>query len=140
MIARLEYGDKGENPRYIVTNLTADAASLYDDLYCARGEMENRIKEVQLGLFADRTSCHYFNANQFRLLLSSLAYVLIERRRTLALSGTEFARLQATSLLAKLLKIGAMIVRNTRRVRVMLSSAYPYQAIFAHAAHVLCSP
>jgi hypothetical protein len=140
VIARLEHADKGDNPRYIVTNLTGDAGTLYDQLYCARGEAENRIKEAQLGLFADRTSCHYFAANQFRLLLSSLAYMLVERLRALALTGTEFARLQATTLRAKLLKIGAVILRNTRRVRVMLSSAYPYQDIFRRAAIALRSP
>jgi Transposase DDE domain group 1 len=140
VIARLEHMEKGDNPRYIVTNLEGDARSVYEKLYCARGEMENRIKEAQLGLFADRTSCQYFAANQFRLLLASLAYILTERLRTLALTATEFARLQATSLRAKLLKIGAVILRNTRRVRVMLSSAFPYQAIFIAAARALDSP
>lgn len=140
VIARLEHSDKGDNPRYIVTNLEGVAAELYDRLYCARGEMENRIKEAQLGLFADRTSCQHFVANQFRLLLSSLAYVLTERLRALALSRTEFARLQATTLRAKLLKIGAVIVRNTRRVRVMLSSAFPHQDIYIAAVRALDSP
>jgi len=140
VIARLEHMAQGDNPRYIVTNLQGDARGLYEDIYCARGEMENRIKEAQLGLFADRTSCHYFAANQFRLLLSSLAYILIERLRTLALRGTEFARMQATTLRGKLLKIGAVIVRNTRRVRVMLSCAFPYQAIFLAAAGALDAP
>jgi len=140
VIARLEHSDQGDNPRYIVTNLEGAGAALYDDLYCGRGEMENRIKEAQLGLFADRTSCHHFVTNQFRLLLSSLAYVLVERLRALALAGTEFARLQATTLRTKLFKIGAVIVRNTRRVRVMLSSAYPYQEIFRRAALALRSP
>jgi len=140
VIARLEYTDQGDNPRYIVTNLEGEGAALYDQLYCARGEMENRIKEAQLGLFADRTSCHYFIANQFRLLLSSVAYILVERLRALGLAGTEFARLQAGTLRAKLLKIGAVIIRNTRRVRVLLSSAFPYQDIFRHAARALRSP
>ena len=140
MITRLEHADKGDNPRFIVTNLRGAPEALYDTLYCARGEMENRIKEAQLGLFADRTSCHYLAANQFRLLLSSLAYILIERLRALALSGTEFARLQATTLRLKLLKIGAVIIRNSRRVRVLLSSAFPYQGIFAHALRALESP
>ena len=81
--------------------------------------MENRIKEAQLGLFADRTSCHHIVTNQFRLLLSSLANVLVERLRALAFAGTEFARLQATTLRAKLFNIGAVIVRDPRRVRVM---------------------
>jgi len=140
VIARLEHMEKGDNPRYIVTNLEGDARSVYEEVYGARGEMENRIKEAQLGLFADRTSCQYFAANQFRLLLSSLAYILTERLRTLALAGTEFARLQATTLRAKLLKIGAVILRNTRRVRVMLSAAFPYQAIYLAAARALDSP
>jgi hypothetical protein len=139
VIARLEYGEQGDNPRYIVSNLDRDAATLYDGLYCARGEMENRIKEAQLGLFADRTSCHYFAANQFRLLLASFAYILMERLRNLALAGTDFARLQASTLRVKLLKIGAVILRNTRRVRVLLSSAYPYQSIYAHALHAIDS-
>jgi hypothetical protein len=140
VIARLEHADKGDNPRYIVTNLEGPPAELYEKLYCARGEMENRIKEAQLGLFADRTSCQHFAANQFRLLLSSLAYILTERLRALGLAGTEFARLQATTLRAKLLKIGAVIVRNTRRVRVMLSSAFPHQGIFIAAARALDAP
>jgi len=140
VIARLEHTDKGDNPRYIVTNLEEAPAALYERCYCARGEMENRIKEAQLGLFADRTSCQHFAANQFRLLLSSLAYILTERLRALALAGTEFARLQATTLRAKLLKLGAVIVRNTRRVRVMLSSAFPHQQVFLAAAQALDSP
>jgi hypothetical protein len=139
VIARLECGDQGDNPRYIVSNLDRDGATLYDTVYCARGEMENRIKEAQLGLFADRTSCHYFVANQFRLLLASLAYILMERLRNLALIGTEFARLQTGTLRNKLLKIGAVIVRNTRRVRVLLSSAYPHQAIYAQALQAIDS-
>jgi hypothetical protein len=140
VIARLEHMEKGDNPRYIVANLEGEARFVYEKVYCARGEMENRIKEAQLGLFADRTSCQYFAANQFRLLLSSLAYILTERLRTIALAGTEFARLQASTLRAKLLKIGAVILRNTRRVRVMLSSAFPYQAIYLAAARALDSP
>lgn len=140
VIARLEHSEKGDNPRYIVSNLSGEGQVLYEQLYCARGEMENRIKEMQLGLFADRTSCHYFAANQFRVLLASFAYVLFERLRALALSGTEWARLQAATLRSKLLKIGAVIVRNTRRVRVLLSSGYPYQALFTHAAAALRSP
>jgi hypothetical protein len=139
VIARLEHGEKGDNPRYILSNLDGEAGALYDTLYCARGEMENRIKEAQLGLFADRTSCHYFVANQFRLLLASLAYILMERLRNLALAGTEFARLQTSTLRVKLLKIGAVILRNTRRVRVLLSSAFPHQTLFVHALRVLNS-
>ncbi len=130
VIARLEHGPKGANPRFLVTNLQGRARTLYEDLYCARGEMENRIKEQQLGLFADRTSCHRWWPNQFRLLLAALAYGLIEAIRRLALKGTELARAQATTLRLKLLRLGAVIVRNTRRVRFHLSSAYPYQSLF----------
>ncbi len=134
VIAKLEVTDKGPNPRFIVTNLAGDKQRLYDDLYCARGDMENRIKEQQLGLFADRTSAHYWWANQFRLLLSSLAYVLMEAIRRLALKGTELARAQMTTIRLKLFKIGAVIIRNTRRIRFLLSSTYPYQALFFQVA------
>jgi len=131
VIAKLEVTDKGRNPRFIITNLEGDKQVLYDDLYCARGDMENRIKEQQMGLFADRTSAHYWWANQFRLLLSSLAYVLMEGIRRLGLKGTELARAQVGTIRLKLLKIGAVILRNTRRIRFLLSSAYPYQDLFA---------
>ena len=134
MIARLEHGPKGANPRYIVTNLKGDAQELYEKLYCARGDMENRIKEQQLDLFADRTSCHGWWANQFRLLLSSMAYTLLETIRRIALKGTEMARAQAGTIRLKLLKIGAVITRNSRRVRFLLSSACPHQELFARAA------
>ena len=131
VIAKLEVTDKGRNPRFIITNLEGDKQVLYDDLYCARGDMENRIKEQQMGLFADRTSAHYWWANQFRLLLSSLAYVLMEGIRRLGLKGTELARAQVGTIRLKLLKIGAVILRNTRRIRFLLSTAYPYQDLFA---------
>jgi hypothetical protein len=137
VIARIEHGAKGSNPRYVVTNLEGAARDLYEKLYCARGEMENRIKEQQLDLFADRTSCHRWWANQFRLLLASLAYRLIEAIRRLALAGTELARAQAGTIRLKLLKIGAVILRNTRRVRFLLASACPYQALFRLAAQRL---
>jgi hypothetical protein len=134
VIAKIEHGPKGPNPRFIVTNLEEDPERLYTEVYCARGDMENRIKEQQLGLFADRTSCHAWWSNQFRLLLSSLAYVLMETIRRLALKGTELARAQVTTLRLKLLKVGAVILRNTRRVRFLLSSAYPHQELFRLAA------
>ncbi len=134
VIVKAEHNAKGSNPRYLVTNLTADAKYLYDRLYCARGEMENRIKEQQLDLFADRTSCHAWWPNQFRLLLSSLAYTLLEAIRRLALTGTELAHAYVGTIRLKLLKIGAVITRNTRRIRFLLSTAYPYQALFAHVA------
>jgi hypothetical protein len=139
VLVKAEQTDKGSNPRFVVTNLAGAAQALYDEVYCARGEMENRIKEQQLGLFADRTSCHGWWANQFRLLLSSCAYVLLERLRTLALAGTELARAQVTTIRLKLLKIGAVVLRNTRKVRLLLSSSYPYQAIFGQAVKALGS-
>ena len=134
VIARLEHGPKGANPRYIVTNLDGGAQELYEKLYCARGDMENRIKEQQLDLFADRTSCHKWWPNQFRLLLSSLAYSLIETIRRIGLAGTEMARAQAGTIRLKLLRIGAVILRNSRRVRFHLSGACPDKALFMLAA------
>jgi hypothetical protein len=134
VIAKIEHTDKGSNPRYVVTNLSGDGKVLYEKLYCARGEMENRIKEQQLDLFADRTSCHRWWPNQFRLLLSSLAYMLLEAIRRLALQGTELANAYVGTLRLKLLKVGAVILRNTRRIRFLLSSAYPRQRLFLQVA------
>jgi hypothetical protein len=134
VIVKAEHTDRGSNPRFVVTNLEREPQPLYDEIYCARGEMENRIKEQQLGLFSDRTSCHDWWANQFRLLLSSCAYVLLEAVRRLGLAGTELARAQAGTIRLKLLKVGAVVLRNTRRVRLLLSSSYPYQNIFAQVA------
>lgn len=131
VIVKAEHTGKGSNPRYVVTNLQGEPKKLYDTLYCARGDMENRIKEQQLDLFSGRTSCHEWWANQFRLLLSSLAYTLMEAIRRLALKGTELSKAQCGTIRLKLLKIGAVIVRNTRRVRFMFSSAYPYQKLFS---------
>lgn len=130
VIAKLEITAQGRNPRFVVTNLNGGAQALYDQVYCARGDMENRIKEQQLGLFADRTSAHHWWANLFRLLLSSLAYVLMETIRRLALHDTELAHAQVGTLRLKLLKVGAVIIRNTRRIRFLLASAYPYQHLF----------
>jgi len=134
VIAKIEYTDKGPNPRYVVTNLEGEAPALYERLYCARGDMENRIKEQQLDLFADRTSCQRWWPNQFRLLLSSLAYTLLEALRRLALQGTELANAYVGTLRLKLLKIGAVVMKNTRRIRLLLSSACPYQELFFHVA------
>jgi len=130
VIAKIEHMDKGANPRYVVTNLDGEAQALYEELYCARGEMENRIKEQQLDLFADRTSCQRWWPNQFRLLLSSLAYTLLEAIRRLALKGTELAQAYVGTIRLKLLKIGAVIIQNSRRIRFLLSSHYPYQPLF----------
>jgi Transposase DDE domain group 1 len=126
VIVKAEHSALGSNPRFVLTSLAGEAQSLYDDVYCARGEMENRIKEQQLGLFADRTSCHGWWANQLRLLLSSAAYVLLETIRRLGLAGSELCQAQVGTIRLRLLKIGTVIVRNTRRIRLLLSSAYPY--------------
>jgi hypothetical protein len=131
VIAKAEHTALGPNPRFVVTSLSGDAQNLYDKIYCARGEMENRIKEQQLGLFADRTSCQNWWANQFRLLLSSSAYVLLETIRRVGLAGTELARAQVSTIRLKILKIGTVILRNTRRIRLLFTSAYPYQPIFS---------
>jgi hypothetical protein len=140
VITRLEWGDQGHNPRFIVTNLDGDAATLYDGVYCQRGEAENRIKEAQVGLFATRTSCHVFAANQLRVLLAALGYVLIERLRALALQGTALATAQVDTLRIKLLKVAAVVTRNTRRIRLYLASSWPSAPVFAQAMSVLRSP
>jgi hypothetical protein len=137
VLHKAEHNSQGDNPRFVVTSLSGEPQALYDEVYCARGEMENRIKEQQLGLFAGRTSCHHFVANQFRLLLSSFAYVLIETLRRLALAGTELARAQASSIRTKLLKVGAVVMTSVRRIVLRLSSAYPLKALFEQAARRL---
>ena len=130
VIVKAEHNKQGSNPRYVVTNLKGRAQHLYDEVYCARGNMENRIKEQQLDLFSDRTSCHKWWPNQFRLLLSSLACILVETIRRLALRGTELAESQCGTIRLKLFKIGASVLRNTRRIYFHFSSAYPYQHLF----------
>ncbi len=140
VITRLEYGTQGNNPRYVVTNLQGDPKALYDDLYCQRGEAENRIKEAQVGLFATRTSCQHLQGNQLRVLLAALGYVLIERLRALALQGTALAHAQVDTLRIKLLKVAAVITRNTRRIRLYLDSHWPSADIFTHAVNQLRSP
>lgn len=137
VITKAEHSHQGENTRFVTTSLPGSGRDLYDRLYCARGDMENRIKEQQLGLFADRTSCHKWWPNQFRLLLSSMAYVLMQHLREQALAGTHMARAQCTTIRLKLLKIGAVITRNTRRFKVALPSAFPYQKTFRIAARRL---
>ena len=140
VITRLECGPQGTNPRYVVTNLSGDPQALYDHLYCQRGEAENRIKEAQVGLFATRTSCQHFHSNQLRVLLAALGYVLIERLRALALQGTTLANAQVDTLRIKLLKLAAVVTRNTRRIRLYLASNWPSADIFAHAMSQLRSP
>lgn len=147
VITRLEFGEQGNNPRFVVTNLThaaypeyADPQVLYDDLYCQRGEAENRIKEAQLDLFGTRASASRFVTNQFRLLIAALAYTLMVRLRQLALADTDLAFASAATIRVRLLKIGAAILRNTRRVRVMMASHHPLRALFALAAARLAAP
>jgi hypothetical protein len=137
VIARLEHDDRGANPRFIVTSLQGDAQALYEQLYCARGEAENRIKEAQIDLFGRRASCHKFAANQLRLLLAALAYTLMINLRRLALKGTELERACTDTIRTKLLKIGAAVVRNTRRVRLLLASSHPMKHVFLSAAQAL---
>jgi hypothetical protein len=133
VIAKAEHNAQGANPRFVVTNVPGDPQELYEDVYCQRGEMENRIKEQQLGLFADRTSCHRFPANQFRLLLSSAAYVLVQALRREALAGTELARAQVGTIRLKLLKVAARVMVTARRVVFHLASSYPYRAVYCEA-------
>ncbi|MFI5107163.1 MAG: IS1380 family transposase, partial [Terriglobales bacterium] len=137
VVTRLEYGSQGNNPRFVVTNLDIPAVELYDSLYCKRGEAENRIKETQLDLFGTRASCHAFYANWLRMMFAALAYTLMQRLREIALEGTELANATSATIRVRLLKIGAAIVRNTRRVRIMLASHHPLRHAFLIAARAL---
>ena len=133
VIGKAECLEKGFNPRFIVTSLDPDnnpGQELYERDYCARGEMENRIKEQQLYLFGDRTSAHSFRANQLRLWFSSLAYVLLESLRRLGLKGTKLAKARCDTIRLKLLKIGARVKVTARRIWARLASGYPYQELF----------
>jgi len=141
VVAKAEHLEKGENPRFVVSSLTAEewlAPALYEELYCARGEMENRIKE-QLMLFADRTSTAYLRSNQLRLYFSSVAYVLLQMLRRLGLAGTELAKAQCATIRLKLLKIGALIRISVRKVWVSLAGGYPYVALFQQVHEKLCA-
>ena len=134
VIGKAEYLPKGPNPRFIVTNLSprrAAAKRLYEKLYCARGDMENRIKEQQLGLFADRTSTATMRANQLRLYFASFAYVLMHGLRRLGTEHTEFARAQCTTLRLKLLKVGVRLNITVRKIWLSYAQSYPYADSFA---------
>jgi len=136
VIAKAEHLAKGPNPRFIVTHLPEDYAppkDVYERLYCARGEMENRIKEQQLDLFADRTSAQTMRANQLRLWFSSFAYVLMSALRRRALNGTRMAKATCGTIRLKLLKIGAQVHISVRRFLIRLASACPYQDVFQEA-------
>ncbi len=147
VVAKAEHLATGEdgksNPRFVVTSLAAealDARALYEDLYCARGEMENRIKEQQLMLFADRTSAATMRANQLRLYCSGIAYLLLHALRRLALAGTALARAQCQTIRLTLLKIGARVRITVRHVWLALASGCPHAALFArvHATLLRC--
>ncbi len=140
VVAKAEHLEKGSNPRFVVTSLDLKKhypRAIYEELYCARGDMENRIKEQQLCLFADRTSTHWMRSNQFRLWLSSVAYMLLNALRRFGLKGTEMARAMCDSIRLKLLKIGALVRISVRRVLVSMASGYPWQDSFSKAVNNL---
>jgi hypothetical protein len=140
VVAKAEHLEKGENPRFVVTSLSAEqwpAQVLYEEHYCARGDMENRIKE-QLMLFSDRTSTHYLRSNQLRLYFSSIAYALLQMLRRLGLEGTELAKAQCSTIRLKLLKIGAVIRITIRKVWISLAEGYPSVTLFRQVYEKLC--
>jgi hypothetical protein len=140
VIGKAEYLAKGANPRFVVTSLSVeefDPQALYEQQYCARGEMENRIKEQQLDLFADRTSAETLRANQLRLWFSSVAYLLLHELRQWALAGTDWAKAQCATIRTKLLKIGAQVRLSVRRILVSLASGFPSEPLFFEAYEAL---
>jgi len=142
VIAKAEWTQDKANPRFIVTSLSqakGDARHLYEKVYCARGEMENRIKECQLDLFADRTSTATFSANQLRLWFAAMAYVLIDSLRRIALPGTDLAQATCATIRRKLFKIGALVTISVRRIKLAMASGCPYQTVFAQAHRALAA-
>jgi hypothetical protein len=140
VIAKAEWTKGEANPRFIVTSLTAadgDGRRLYEEIYCARGEMENRIKECQMDLFADRTSAATMKANQLRLWFASMAYVLLEGLRRIALQATDLADASCGTIRRKLFKIGALVTISVRRIKLAMASGCPYKAAFATAHRAL---
>lgn len=141
IIAKAEWTHEEANPRFLVTSLhwtDGDARKLYEDIYCQRGEMENRIKECQTDMFAGRTSAATMRANQLRLWFAAFAYMLVASLRRIGLAGTELARATCGTIRLKLLKIGALITISVRRVKVAFASSCPSQAAFAIAHERLC--
>lgn len=132
VIVKAEHTDQGSNPRFVVSSLEHDDQYVYEDIYCARGESENRIKE-QLMLFADRTSSSRWWANQWRLLLSGLAYILMHSVRRIGFEGTQFAKAQCHTIRLKFIKIGALIERTKSRVKIRMPSGYPNKEVFINA-------
>ena len=138
VVAKAEHLPKGSNPRFVVTSRSAaeiDARTLYEQVYCARGEIENRLKEQQLDLFAGRTSAATMRANQLRLWFASFAYVLLEALRRIALRFTQFADATCGTIRLRLLKIGAQVRRSVRRIKVAMASACPFQTEY-HLAYL----
>lgn len=143
VVGKAEYLPKGENPRFVVTSLSKERVStreLYEKIYCARGDMENRIKEQQLDLFADRTSTALMHSNQLRLFFSSIAYVIYAAFRRLVLKGTEWAKYQCNTIREKLFKIGALVKISFRRILIQFAEGYPYKDIFERAHRNLFVP
>jgi hypothetical protein len=143
VVAKAEHLAKGANPRFVVTSLSAkefEKRYLYEDLYCARGEMENRIKEVQLDLFGDRASCHTFRGNSLRLWFAIAAQLLVVTIRKVGLVNTELEKAQAKTLRNKLFKFGALVTVSVRRIYVRLSSAFPRKQLLALALSRLRAP
>lgn len=152
VIGKAEVMAAGDNPRFLVTNLPADGfkdqadrsrfspARLYEEVYCGRGEMENVLKQQVLDLEADRLSTHYLASNQLRLWFAALAYLLLERARTVGLQGTELARATVGSVRLKLLKVAAQVTVSVRRIYVQLSSAYPWRELFTRCHRQLMAP
>ena len=133
VVGKAEHLAKGANPRYVVTSLSHEqfsAQTLYEQEYCARGQMENRIKEQQLFLFADRTSCQTMRANQIRLCLSTVAYIVMRALREFGLKETELADAQCDTIRLKVLKIGAVVKCSVRRIYISLSESYPFRTLF----------
>ena len=136
VVAKAEWTQGEANPRFLVTSLPPEQAAarrLYEEIYCARGEMENRIKECQLDLFADRTSAATMRANQLRLWFASMAYVLLCALRRIGLAHTQFAAATCGTIRLRLLKLGALVRTSVRRIKFAIASAYPYQHEFALA-------
>jgi len=142
VIGKAEWTKGEANPRFIVTSLSAgdgDGRHLYEKVYCARGEMENRIKECQMDLFADRTSTGTMRANQLRLWFASMAYVLVESLRRIALPATDLANATCGTIRRKLFKIGALVTISVRRIKLAMASGCPYKAVFATAHRALAA-
>lgn len=136
IIVKAEYGEQGKNIRFLVTNMRGLPEKLYK-FYCKRGDAENRIKEVKLDCYSDRTSCHAWNANQFRLILSSFAYILLESIRRLSLNETKFKNATCDTIRSKLLKIGAVITSSKRRIHIAIAECFVNRTAFMYAHRAL---